>query len=351
MAKLKQTKAVVLYKTGQPLIFKMLSIPELKSGQVLVKMAYSGICHSQLLEIQGKRGPDKFLPHTLGHEGSGIVLETGPNVTKVHPGDHVVLSWIKGTGIDVPSVIYECSGEYVNSGAISTLMRQTITSENRLTVIPVEMPFPEAALLGCAIPTGAGTIFNDAKVYPGSSVAIFGIGGVGLSSLLAAVIMNATTIIAIDINDVKLKKARILGATHTINAQFQNPVEQILKITNRLGVNFAIEAAGRRKTMEAAFVSVKDNGGMCVLAGNLPYGEEFSINPMDLIQGKRIIGSWGGGTEPDRDIPLFINLYLAGKLRLASMITHIYKFKDINRSFEDLQNGDVGRALICCNEI
>ena len=342
----KQTEAAVLFELARPLRLITLSIPNLKPGQVLVDIAYSGVCRSQLLEVRGKRGEDRFLPHTLGHEGSGTVLEVGAGITKVKPGDRVVLSWIKGSGADVPSTVYQSSEVPINSGAISTFMRQTVTCENRVTPIPDAMPLREAALLGCAIPTGAGIILNAARVLPGSSVAVFGVGGIGLSAVLAADLMNATTIIAVDVFDHKLEQARQIGATHVINARQQDSLSTILEITGGRGVDYAIEAAGRRETMETAFQSVRDNGGLCVLAGNLPHGEHILLNPFNLIKGKRIIGTWGGESQPDRDIPLYVDLYLAGKLKLDMLITHEYQLEDINQAFDDLEQGRVGRALI-----
>lgn len=341
-----RTEATVLFELIQPLRLLTLTIPEMKPGQVLVDVAYSGICHSQLLEVRGKRGPDRFLPHTLGHEGSGTVLEVGQGVTKVKPGDRVVVSWIKGSGADVPSTVYESSEGPINSGAISTFMRQTVTCENRVTPIPDAVPLREAALLGCAIPTGAGIVINTAGVRPGSSVAVFGIGGIGLSAVLAADLVHATIIIAVDVFDHKLEQARLVGATHLINARQQDPLATILNITRGRGVDYAIEAAGQCEAMEAAFQAVRDNGGVCVLAGNLPHGARISLNPFDLIKGKRILGTWGGETQPDRDIPLYVDLYLSGRLKLNALITHEYPLVDINEAFDDLEQGRVGRALV-----
>ena len=342
-----KTEAAILYQINKPLRIEELTIPELKTGQVLVKIAYSGVCHSQLNEIRGLRGEDKYLPHALGHEGSGIVETVGSGVEKVKPGDHVVLTWIKGDGLDVPSAIYQRSNEsVVNSGAISTFMEYAIISENRLVAIPKKMPLREAALLGCAVPTGAGIVMNTAQVRPGSSVAMFGVGGIGLSVIMASSLMNATTIIAIDVFGHKLEQARQVGATHLINARQQDSLATILEITGGRGVNYAIEAAGRRQTMEIAFQAVRDNGGLCVLAGNLPDGQRISLNPFDLIRGKRIVGSCGGETNPDRDIPLYVDLYLSGKLKLDRLITHIFSLKNINDAFDLLERGKVGRSLI-----
>ena len=342
----KKTDAAVLVELGQPLSLLELSIPELNPGQVLIDVAYSGVCHSQLLEVHGQRGHDRYLPHVLGHEGSGKVLEVGKGVAKVKKGDHVVLSWIKGRGADVPSTIYKSANGTINSGAISTFMRRTITCENRVTSIPDGMPLREAALLGCAVPTGAGIVFNTAEVQAGSSVAVFGIGGIGLSAVLAADLAHAKTIIAIDLIDHKLETARQVGATHLVNASQEDPLEKIFEITGERGVDYAVEAAGRRETMETAFKAVCDKGGLCVIAGNLSEGECISLDPFGLIRGKRIVGTWGGESEPDRDIPRYVDLYLSGELKLENMITHTYPLKGINQALTDLESGKVGRALI-----
>lgn len=342
-----KTKAAVLQQINQPLQVEDLTIPELQSGQVLVKILYSGICHSQLNEIRGLKGEDKYLPHTLGHEGSGIVQTVGADVKKVKPGDHVVLTWIKGDGLDVPSTIYQRNdGSAVNSGAISTFIEYAVISENRLISLPEEMPLREASLLGCAVPTGAGIVMHTAQVKPGSSVAVFGVGGIGLSAVMASVSVNAAITIAVDVSDYKLEQARQLGATHLIDATRQDPLATILVITGGQGVDYAIEAAGQREVMETAFQSVRDNGGLCVLAGNLPHGERISLNPFHLIRGKRIVGTWGGESQPDRDIPIFVAQYLAGKLKLDRLLTHSYHLDDINQALADFGSGQTGRLLI-----
>ena len=343
-----KTKAAVLYEINKPLQIEELTMPDLQSGQVLVKIAYSGICRSQLNEIQGLKGQDNYLPHTLGHEGSGIVESIGPGVSKVNPGDHVVLTWIKGRGADVPSSLYKkADGSTVNSGAISTFMSKTVISENRLVKMPPEMPLCEAALLGCAIPTGAGIVLNTLKVQSGNSVAIFGVGGIGLSAVLATDMVNAAPIIAVDVFDYKLDFARDVGATHLINARQEDPLTAILKITNGRGVDYAIEAAGRRETMERAFQAVRDNGGLCVLAGNLSQGEMISLDPFYLIKGKQIIGTWGGETDPDRDIPNYIRLYQAGRLKLDKLITDTFTLYEINKAIDMMSKGKItGRCLI-----
>lgn len=287
------------------------------------------------------------MPHTLGHEGAGVVREIGPRVEKVTVGDHVVLTWIKGRGADVSSTSYERrDGTKVNSGALSTLMTLTVASENRLVKIPGAMPLREASLLGCAIPTGAGIVRNTVKMVPGSSIAIFGVGGIGLSALLMAKAAQARTIIAVDVYGRKLDQARALGATHAIHIGEQDVLSTIRSLTNERGVDYAIESAGTRQSMEAAFQAVRDQGGLCVLAGNLPTGQQISIDPFDLIKGKRIVGTWGGETQPDVEIPAYVEAYLSGNFNIGALITHEYSLQEVNQAFEALEQGQAGRILV-----
>jgi S-(hydroxymethyl)glutathione dehydrogenase/alcohol dehydrogenase len=340
------TTAAVLYELNQPLRITELTLPALKPGQVVVDVAYSGVCQSQLNEIRGRKGPDKFLPHTLGHEGSGTVVSVGEGVTKVKPGMKVVLSWLKGSGADVPGTVYQSAGGPVNSGAISTFMRRTVTCENRVTPLPDGLPLREAALLGCAIPTGAGIVFNSLDVKAGESVVIFGAGGVGLSALIAAASIGASPLIVVDIVSDKLEKAKTLGATHVIDARSGDPIAAVRALTAGQGVHYAIEASGNPLAMEAAFEAVRNGGGRCVIAGNAEHGKTIRLNPFSLISGKRIAGSWGGESKPDTDIPRYAALFSAGRLPLSALITAEYTLADINRAFDDLEVGRVGRALV-----
>ncbi len=233
----------------------------------------------------------------------------------------------------------------VNSGAIGCFMRQTVTCENRLVPIPDNMPLREASPLGCAIPTGAGMVMNTLKLKKGETLAVFGVGGIGLSAVMAADMMEAGNIFAVDILDSKLEYAKMLGAKNLINARQKDPVATIMEMTGGKGADYAIESAGVIDTMQKAYQSIR-NGGMCVLAGNLPYGEKITIDPYDLIRGKRIVGSWGGESQPDRDTPIYIKYYLAGKLNLGKLITHTYSLTNINAALDDLENGKIGRALV-----
>lgn len=344
-----KTLAAVLHKVKEPLRIDEIGIPCLQRGQVLVSIAYGGVCRTQLLEVQGKRGDDRFVPHTLGHEASGTVMEVGDGVRKVRPGDRVVLSWLRGRGLEVGSTTYASSSGPINSGAVSTFMHMTVTCENRVTPVPPTMPLQQVALLGCAVPTGTGAVINTARVRAGESIAIFGVGGVGLSAVLAADLVHASPIIAIDIVDQKLQQAVALGATHTIDAKSIDPLTAIMEMTGGRGVDYSIEAAGRRQLMEQAFRSVRERGGVCILAGNLPHQERIEIDPMDLVKGRRIVGSMGGETDPDRDIPVYADLYVRGRLNLDPLITHLHPLTDVNRALDDLLQKRAGLVLLEMN--
>ncbi len=340
-------KAAVLFNTGEPLeIINGIQMPELTRGQVQVKLLYSGLCHSQLLEVQGGRGEDKYLPHLLGHEGVGIVESIGEGVTKVSPGDKVVIGWIKGDGLDAPGGKYPHEDYLINSGSATTLCEKTIVAENRLVTLPDDFPEKLAVLLGCALPTGLGLVFNELQPMPNSTLAVFGLGGIGMSALIAAKLGHPRMLIAVDVTVEKLAMAKKLGATHTINALVQDPVAAIQALTEGQGVEYSIEASGQTRTIEQAFESVKDGGGQCIFASHPRDDEKISLEPHAFHRGKSIRGSWGGASKPDVDIPKFIALYNEGKLELDDLITRTYTLEDVNTALDDLHNKKIIRALI-----
>ncbi len=340
-----KTKAAVLVETGQPLEIADLEIPVLKPGQVLVEIAYSGVCHTQVLEVRGRRGVDKFLPHCLGHEGSGFVREVGPEVKKVKSGDPVILSWIKGNGADIPGSVYHWNGRSVNAGAITTFSTHAIISENRLTVIPASLSLTHAALVGCAVPTGAGVVFNTAQPKPGQSIAIFGVGGIGACAVAAAAISGCTPVIAIDRLDDKLALATRLGASLTINVAADDPVALIQKWCPG-GVDLAIEATGRPAVMRQALAAVRAQGGAAVVIGNAPFGQQLEIDPKELNMGKRLLGTWGGDNVPDRDYPRYCKLIAAGKLNVEPLLSRTFTLEEINQAIDDLENGICARPIV-----
>ncbi|MEQ9518386.1 MAG: alcohol dehydrogenase catalytic domain-containing protein, partial [Parvibaculum sp.] len=225
-----KTEAAILIDTSKPLELVELELPAIKPGQILVEVTYSGACHTQILEARGHRGEDKWLPHCLGHEGTGRVLECGPGVTKVKAGNKVVLSWIKGNGIEAGGVVYTWDGKNVNAGGVTTFQRHAVVSENRLTALPEQLPENLSILLGCAAPTGMGAILNVAKVTPGDAVAIFGTGGVGLNACMAAAFSGGLPVIGVDPVASRRELALAFGATHVINPSAGNVLDQIKAI-------------------------------------------------------------------------------------------------------------------------
>lgn len=342
-------KAAVLCRLNKPLeVFSGIEYSVPSRGQILVKLAYSGVCHSQLMESRGLRGPDAYLPHLLGHEGSGKVIEVGGGVTKVKKDDLVILGWIKGSGMDGGGGKYrcQCMSEPINAGGVTTFNEYAIVSENRVVPLPFGVPLDVAVLFGCALPTGAGIVTNDLQPRPGSTVAIFGLGGIGLSALMATMLFECSKVIAVDVSEDKLALARSFGATHTINAKASDPVSAIKNLTDGLGADYAVEASGHTKVIEQAFASIRRGGGVCAFASHPEQGALISIDPYELICGKQIRGSWGGGANPDRDIPLFAKLYLEGKLPLEKLITKRYPLDSINDALDDLEQHRVARPLI-----
>ena len=340
-----KTSAAVLVETGQPLVIADLEIPLLKPGQALVEVSFSGVCHTQLLECRGYKGKDAYLPHCLGHEGSGIVQEVGPGVTKVSPGDRVILSWIKGSGRDVPGSVYQWNGRSVNAGGITTFSKHSVISENRLTPLPDSIPLREAALLGCAIPTGFGTVINTAQPKPGQSLVVFGAGGIGLCAIAGAAISGCAPIIAVDIRPEKLALGKAMGATHLVNASEADPVAQILDLCPG-GADFCIEATGRPAVMQQALTCARNQGGIAVVIGNAHQGECIELDPKQLNMGKQLRGTWGGDNVPDRDYPRYCRLLEAGRLDVSSMLSEPYALEQINQAIDDLETGTTGRPII-----
>jgi len=340
-----KTTAAVLVETGKPLELMDLTIPPLKPGQVLVELAYSGVCHTQLLEARGRRGHDAFLPHCLGHEGSGVVLDVSPGVSKVKPGDRVVLSWIQGSGMNIPGSVYDSAAGKVNAGAITTFMTHAVISENRLTVIGDKLSMRDAAMLGCAAPTGLGAVLNTGQFTAGQSAVIFGAGGVGLCAIAGAAIAGGYPVIAVDPVAAKRHAAREVGATHDIDPMTCDVLQAISAIVPG-GVDLAIEATGRPEVMAQALACVRPRGGAAVIIGNAHHGQQVTIDPKHFNLGKQLRGTWGGDSQPDRDLPRFARFIEKGSLKLAPMLTEGYTLESINQALDDLEQGRAVRPII-----
>ena len=342
-----KTKMAVLYSCSQPLIIEELETPALQSGQVLVRVLFSGICGSQLSEVEGRLGPDRFIPHTLGHEGSGIVVDIGEGVTKVKIGDHVIISWIKGSGLNSLTPYYHNGKQKINAGFANTFTEYSIVSENRLVAIHKEMPLDKASILGCAVATGFGAVINEAKVNAGSNVLVSGTGGIALSVIQAASLAGISKLIVLGRNNTKLEIARYFGATDVFNLLDNDVVSKVKKVTDKNGVDYAFEVTGARFSMELAYKCTRNDNGKVVLIGIPKYREKISINIMDLFKGKVIMGTSGGRTNPDTDFPRYVELYLSGKLKLDQMITHRFKLHEINNALKLLKKGgELGRAIL-----
>lgn len=338
-------KAAILVQQNQPLVVTELDLPDLGVGQVLVKVGYSGICGKQIEEITGKRGADQYLPHLLGHEGAGEVMDIGPGVRKVKPGDHVVMHWIKGSGIDALPPRYNWDGSEVSAGWVTTFSEYTIVSENRVTQIPADMPKDVASLLGCAVTTGLGIVFNDLATKPGQSIAVFGVGGLGLNVIQGAALVNANPIVAIDLFDHKLEQAAAFGATHIVNSSNVDPAPFLSELSEGKGIDGVVDVTGNAGVRQVAY-DATSNTGRTIFAGVPHFEETITIDSFPLHFGRQVFGSHGGDTKPDVDIPRYVRLYKLGKLRLDEQITHRFKLDDINEAVDTVMAGDAGRSVV-----
>ncbi len=342
--------AAILIQQKAPLALEEIDVPPPAMGQVLVKVLASGICGSQIGEIDGVKGPDRYLPHLLGHEGTGIVLEVGQGVRTVKPDDKVVLHWRKGAGLESVAPVYGSKIGPVNAGWVTTFNEFAIVSENRVTTIPRDFDADLAALFGCAVTTGFGVINNNAQLKIGQSIAIFGAGGIGLNIVQAAALVSAYPIIAVDLFDNRLALAGSLGATHLINSKQQDAEAEIRKIVGGApsgsGVDVAVDNTGNVKVIEMAY-RLTGPRGRTVLVGVPPKESAAAIYTLPLHFEKTLTGSHGGESRPDVDIPNYVRLCQAGKLRLAQLIGKRYPLRDINSAIEDMRTGAIaGRALL-----
>jgi S-(hydroxymethyl)glutathione dehydrogenase/alcohol dehydrogenase len=342
---IKTTKAAILAESRKPLVIDEITLPDaLDVGQVLVKVLHTSICGAQINEIEAVKGPDKFLPHLLGHEASARVLETGPGVTTVKPGDTVVLHWRPSLGIQGPPPGYQWRGRKLNAGWVTTFNAHAVISENRMTVISAGFDLKLAPLLGCAVTTAAGVINNDAELKIGESVAVFGVGGVGLNVVQFAALAGAHPIVAVDLVDAKLAMARARGATHCLNpAEVKDVAAGIRAIVGAKGPDKVIETTGVKSVIELAY-DLTHPDGTCVLVG-VP-SEKVTIYTLPIHFNKVLTGSHGGDARPHIDIPRIIRLIEAGRLSFDGIITHEYPLDEINTALDVVRSGAAGRVLL-----
>ena len=341
-----KSRAAILVEQKKPLVIEDVEVPALKLGQVLVKVLASGICGSQIGEIDGVKGPDRFLPHLLGHEGCGEVLEVGEGVRTVKPGDRVVLHWRKGAGLESVAAVYESRIGRINAGWVTTFNEHAVVSENRVTVIPSDFDPEIAALFGCAVTTGFGVVNNNARLAIGESIAIFGAGGIGLNIVQGAALAGGNPIIAIDRFDNRLELARSLGATHTVNVTTADAAEEIRGIVGNDGVDVAVDNTGNVEVISLAS-RVTNARGRTVLVGVPPKDSTAAISTLPLHFEKRLGGSHGGEAKPDVDIPRYVRLCQDGRLTLQAVLGGRYSLSDVNRAVDDSRSGSLsGRAII-----
>ncbi len=340
-------KSAILIESKKPLVITDIDMPSsLEFGQVLVKIFYSGICGAQINEIDAVKGSDKFLPHLLGHEGSGIVEKIGEGVTTVKTGDHVVLHWRKSSGIESVTPKYLWKGKKVNAGWVTTFNEKAIVSENRLTAIPPDFDMRIAPLFGCSVTSAFGVVNNDAKIKIGQSVLIFGVGGVGLNIVQATSMVSAYPIVGVDLHENKINMGKKFGLTHGLIADSNDLNNKIYNIIGSKGADISIETTGIPKVIEQAY-ELTASDGKTILVG-VP-NDKISIYSLPLHFEKILTGSHGGDAVPNIDIPRYIRLINQKKMTLENIITHEFNLKEINSAIDLLRSGKAGRIIIKMN--
>lgn len=362
-------RAAVCHEVNQPVRIEEVTLEPPRRGEVRVRMAAAGVCHSDLSATQGII-PMK-MPLVLGHEGAGVVEEVGEGVTHVAPGDKVVLAWVTPCGtcfycrIGRPNL---CElGERINNtnrmpdgssrlrlggeplnvfSAVGTMAEQAVVPAQAAVKVDADAPLDRAALLGCAVMTGVGAVFNTAGVTPGSSVAVFGAGGVGLNAVQGAAIAGAERIVAVDTQPGKLELARTFGATHVVDARREDAVKAVRELTDGRGVDYAFEAVGHRETIERAYAATR-KAGTCVVIGVGSLKESVALKAFLIpLFEKRLVGCWYGSANVHLEIPRLLALYRGGKLKLDALVTRRYALEQVNQAFADMVAGVNARGVI-----
>ena len=337
--------AAVLEQCGHPLRLVELEVPELERGQVLVKILYSAICRSQIMEINGLRGEDKWLPHMLGHEASGVVVDVGAGVSKVNPGDEVILTWIKSSGIEAATPQYSDGNRIINAGPITTFSNYSIVSESRVILKPDVLKMDVAVLFGCALATGPGMVLKELDIKPDQSVVVLGLGGVGMGALLALLATDHTRVLAVDSDPYKCSLAESFG----VKTACSDSAQTILKAGSEFasaGFDICIEAGGSVATIELGFSLVNSSTGILLFASHPPKGERITLDPHELITGKQILGRWGGATEPDSDMPIFAATFNKLEGQLQQLTSDKFPLSEINQAIARFSAGEIFRPVL-----
>ena len=362
-------KAAVFYGVGEPLRIEELEMPKPQMGEVLVKVAATGMCHTDAAVLTGAMPVPP--PIVLGHESAGIVEEIGPGVTTVKPGDHVVLfvmascgkcpccingqpyicrpaseAIMAGTMMDGTTRLSTVGGESVHSYfSQGSFAEYAVVHELAAIKIPDDIPLDRACILGCGTSTGLGAVLNKARVEVGSTVAVFGCGGVGQSVIIGAKLAGSSRIFAVDMLDSKLEVARELGATDVINPSRESALERIQECTNG-GADYAFECIGNPATIALSLDCIRP-GGKAIVIGMVAYGTMAEIDPTFLLFDKTLTGCIVGSLRPGVDIPKYAELYREGRLPLDKLVTRTYKLEEINEAFSAMKRGEVIRGVIC----
>ncbi len=356
------------YADSRPLAIREVDLAPPGPGEVLIRVAAAGLCHSDLSVINGDR--PRPMPMALGHEAAGVVDALGEGVTDLQRGDHVVVVFVPSCGHCAPcaegrpalcepgaaangaGTLLSGARRLSDAGAplnhhlgCSVFAEYATVSRRSLVKIDPAVPLDEAALFGCAVLTGVGAVVNTARLRAGASVAVVGLGGVGLAALIGALAAGARQIVAVDLSDAKLAQARTLGATHTVNAGQADAVEQVRALSGG-GVEAALEFAGSVRALELAY-AVTRRGGTTVTAGLPPPAARFALNPVSLVAEERTLkGSYIGTCVPSRDIPRYLELYRQGRLPVDRLLSGRLALDDINLGFDRLHDGSAVRQVI-----
>jgi S-(hydroxymethyl)glutathione dehydrogenase/alcohol dehydrogenase len=340
-----------------------------REGEVLVRMRATGVCHSDYSVVTGVMPTE--LPCVLGHEGAGVVEVLGAGVSGLAPGDPVVLCWVLQCGScfycragqphlcdvgarvnarfrlpDGSTRLHRAGADLQAFSGLGAMAERVVAPAAAVVRLPEDTAPESAALAGCAVITGVGAVLNTAAVTPGSRVAVFGCGGVGLNVIQGAALAGAEVIAAVDVQPSKLEFARTFGATHVVDASAQDPVAAIRDLTGGRGADYAFEAVGRKSSVEQAYAATR-RGGTCVVIGIGSRRESASVNLFFLpMLDKRLCGCWFGGADVRRDLPRLLAYHRAGKLKLDELVTGTYRLEDVNQAFADLQAGVNARGLI-----
>ena len=368
------SRAAVAWAANRPLEIEEVSVAAPRAGEVLVRIVATGVCHTDAYTLSGKDSEGVF-PCILGHEGGGVVEEVGPGVTSVQVGDHVIplytpecgtckfcrsgktnlcqaIRATQGKGLmpDGTTRFSARGKEVFHYMGTSTFSEYTVLPEIAVARINKAAPLEKVCLLGCGVTTGMGAVMNTAKVEPGATVAIFGLGGIGLSAIIGAVMAKAGRIIGIDINESKFEIARQLGATDLINPKdYDRPIQEVLVELTDGGVDYSFECIGNVQVMRAALECCHKGWGESVIIGVAGAGEEISTRPFQLVTGRVWRGTAFGGVRGRSELPGYVERYLNGEFELDTFITHTMGLEDINTAFDLMHEGKSIRSVILYN--